>query len=427
MTKYRFRYDARGASLEPALAQISAQTRAASPVGDKVAPAEAALAPWRQAVTVVNELRMWLDEHPDFGLDMTILEEREVLLPPPNWTYVAAEAAALARHGGRAWDVPTDAVEALMKYVDMLAARQHVVEFAAQLAAMASGASVEPTPAQRMRAALRALPQRVAIGDVTFDPLPWLLQERRIREWLELLRSRCDSLQQTALRSDWAAEERDSWQEWERRFRKYPRTGRNFQTRFRDILLRTRGAGPPVLFRNDLQRMTLREWSEAYLHSVRGKLPGPSQVPVPQWVRGEIYRVLLDRPATTLLIVGATDAPLSAQWLPSDKNGSFWVNGANVREFLQAFPEIGKAEIIVAFEVFGDAEVIARSVGADPPALNVLGSRFDGNPGTYVYMGKEKLPANVTPALPYVENPKDVDDAIAKVRALRARRSSSAK
>lgn len=428
MTKYRFRYDARGASLEPTPAQVPAKVRAASTAGDAHAAAEAAPPLWGKAVTVVNELRLWLEEHPDFGLDMTILEEREVLLAPPNWRYVASEALALGSLGDRIGNVPSD-MEALMKYADMLASRQPFIDVALQTAALASGASTEATPDQQMRAALRALPKGGVIEDLTFKPLPPLLEDGRGDEWLELLRSVCDPLRrQTAVPNDWAAEERHSWQDWKSRFQKYRRKPRNFPAFMRDVLLRTRGAGPPVLFRDELQRMTLREWSEAYLQSVRRKLPGSSEVPVPEWVRGEIYTVLLERRATTLLIVGATETPLAAHWLPSRENGSFWIDSRNMREFPSAFPEIGNAQIIVAFEVIGDAEVIARAVVTEPPTLNLLRVTFDPRRATYVYIGKERLPANVTPALPYVENPKDVDDAIAKARALfTVRRSPSAK
>ncbi len=168
--------------------------------------------------------------------------------------------------------------------------------------------------------------------------------------------------------------------------------------------------------------MTIREWTDALLTTIAGKLPPPSVVAVPKWVRPEIERELLTDRKVVLVIVGAGESSPSAQWLPSERHGVLWIDPTRVAQFRASPLTLFGRDCIVAFEVTGDAETVGRAVRSEPPAKSILDLKFVNSRTTYVYLGSEKLPTNVTPKLPYVENPTGVDDAIAKARALGAGR-----
>jgi hypothetical protein len=416
MTKFRFRFDARGAPLDvvqPQLAEL-AELAEALPRVVAVEPQKVALP--HPAIAVVRELEAWIDDHPEFGLDMSLLEERGVLLAPPHWSYVVDTLGA-----GVYTD---DDRQTLDKYARMLAEREAELDEALQVAAAASVASRSSEPADRFRDALRALPTGgVVVRDredfPVPEPLQLLLHERRAAEWAEMVKAQCAAIERAAreLKLDWKNEEEQAWKKWKERFRKYRRLRRNFEMNMTDLLLRTRGAGPAALFRNDLLQMTLREWSDAWLVAIQGKLPPPSQLPVPSWVGEEISRELFKVSPTFLLIVGTPSGSSSSQWLPSQKNGCLWLD-ATVDPSLNRLPIVVRREAIIAFEVAGSIDEIGRAVRANPPALSMMLPSL-GSSTAAVFFGKDKLPSEIVPVLAYIENPKDADDLVSKVRALK--------
>lgn len=428
MTKYRFHFDPRGAPLATSQlkAAVAARATAAGALND--APA----AP-RSPVEVVNELRAWMEEHPDFGLDMNILEERQVLLAPPPWSYVVDLAASLTAAQASPQTALTDEWQTVEKYVRMLGEREDLLNEALMLAAAASVASTSRDSAERMRSALRALPKggRMAEEEVkrllALPPLlgPRLLH-RKAREWADDIRNLCGAIVKAAEENepDWKIEEEQSWEEWHGRFQKHGRRRQNFDVNARDLLLRTRSAGPAALFRNELLQMTVREWTDAFVAASARTLPPPSQTLVPEWVVDVARRELIAERGTLLLIVGASASSPTAQWLPSQKNDCLWVEGSSIERLANGLHPFSSPIAFIALEVVGDVNTISTTV-LSPAMERVRLNRTFVYPREFLFLGHEKLPSHITPALPYIESPRDVDDAVAKARTLLRGSSSS--
>ena len=119
----------------------------------------------------MTELKEWLEEHPDFGLDMERLEEREVLITPPHWSYVstapAAPSGAGANTGANIGMSLEEHRQAVQKYARMLGDRQLPLEEALALAAFAGVASTSNDPAEKLRDALKALPKGAKMHPAT--------------------------------------------------------------------------------------------------------------------------------------------------------------------------------------------------------------------------------------------------------------------
>ena len=144
-----------------------------------------------------------------------------------------------------------------------------------------------------------------------------------------------------------------------------------------DLLLRTRRAGPAALFRNELTRMTLREWSEALLIATR-RTEERSELEIPEWVRGEVQQELMRGRKTMLVILGESATSPTAQWLPSKQHGCLWIEAARWFEYYDTL-RLGEPNSLtdairwyVAVEVSGDPDTLAQLVRRD--VLSVFGS-----------------------------------------------------
>jgi hypothetical protein len=452
MAVYRFRYDARGKSLIIAETPIAPAPQP-SPIAPALAPASPAdiaatpttqspLSPeWESVkrtvkiwdpVQIVIDLKEWLEDHPDFGLEMDLLEEREILKTPPHWSYVSDDIEVhRSSHGSSpGWQEQS---RAATQYASMLLDRQAEVEKAVELAAFASVASDNPESDGRMRDALRALPKGGKVDKTIFSELPqpatpFPLMEADVKKWADALLQRYEEIaKQPDKAPDWAAIETANWVTWERRFRGYRKRPRQrpFEVDSADLLLRTRNAGPAVLFRNKLAAMTLREWSNALFISMRHTLPPPSVVTVPSWVRGQIETQLLRDRKSLLVILGDSVTSPSAEWLPSKSNGCLWIakeqwNGGYYAMFRDIRQDA--KDWIFVVELAGDPRMLAVAANQLPvlsTPVNVLGTV------TKAYMAKDKLPPEVTPAVPFVDDPKSVDDLFSRIEALTVRSQSA--
>ncbi|HET8797616.1 MAG TPA: hypothetical protein VFO89_08015, partial [Thermoanaerobaculia bacterium] len=229
----------------------------------------------RSPVEVVNELRAWMEEHPDFGLDMNILEERQVLLAPPPWSYVVDLAASLTAAQASPQTALTDEWQTVEKYVRMLGEREQQLNESLALAAAASVASTSSDPAEKMRDALRALPKGGTMPPEEAKKLlarPPLLQptllQRQARKWADTVHDVCAAVRKAFQENqpEWKFEEWESWNEWRERLQKQASPAQSFAVNARDLVLRTRRAGPPgALFRNEILEMTVRDWTIALL------------------------------------------------------------------------------------------------------------------------------------------------------------------
>lgn len=410
MTTYRFRFDARGMKVEDP-AQVAAKGLAAS-----VADGTLTAAPPDPAV-VVNELGHWLDMHPDFGLDLRLLEEREVLLTPPSWISVTRFAASLLGKEVAEPGTEEDRRQAVEKYVEMLGSREQVLNYALALAAYASLASTATDPAAQTQDALRALPKGAKMDPASsvsipaLPTLPSLLAEGKAREWIEAAHARHNLILKSTPVPDLDLIEAESWKTWQKRLSEFRRSRRSFAMNREDLLLRTRSAGPARLFWNELAQMPLSKWTEALLTASRN-------TDVPPWVRREVEAELVTGRNTVLIIVGDSESSPTAAWLPSRKAGSLWVARARWQEAFDALPAnalIAAGTLILAIEVGGDPDAVTKLIGHHPGA--VLGRTPAPLPYA-VYLGKDKLPPQATPSVPYIEGAKDVDDVITKVAAV---------
>jgi hypothetical protein len=383
-------------------------------------------------VTGVSELKEWMEEHPDFGMDMELLEDRGVLLTPPHWSYVSKRPAALANDNADATSLE-DHRQAVRKYARMLAERQHIMEHALDAAAYVSVASMSNDPAERLRDALRALPKdgRADVPRIQSLPdLPLLLKDGRTREWADALRERNQGVVNSQVVPIWTEVEERSWATWRKRLQQYRGGGRRrFDVDLDDLLLRTRRAGPAALFSNDLDQMTLREWTEALLAAVR-RAEERSALKIPDWVEGVVREELIMAPKLLLILGESTTSP-TAQWLPSKRHSSLWIERTRWFEYYDAL-RLGVPDSLpavrryVAVEVSGDPDALTQAVRRDvsmafgsPPALPV------GRDLSFAYLGREKLPTQATPVVPYVENAKGVDETIVRLDLLRPGQSAS--
>jgi hypothetical protein len=426
MARYRFRFDAKGMELDDVERSSSIRGSpmpGASAVQDASSPAGGAstTSPPDPAATL-GELRAWLEDHPWFGLDMEILEEREVLLAPPHWSYVstppAPDAVSVEDHR-----------QAVRKYARMLADREFIIDDALELAAFASVASLSNDPGERLRDALRALPKgdRQRMQGVPRSPrLPLLLKAGKSREWAEAVQKRHMEIVSATPWREWRDVEEASWKTWKERLQQY-RSGRpRFDVDANDLLLRTRRTGPPALFRHELGQMTLKEWSEALLAALR-RNEERSALEIPDWVRLDVERELITGRTTLLVILAESATSPTAQWLPSKRHGSLWIERTRWFEYYDAL-RLGESESLwnavrwyVAVEVSGNPEVLAQAVRQD-----VLAAAFGSPPvlprshvqAAYAYLGREKLPTQVTPVVPYLEGVKGVDETITRLELL---------
>jgi len=123
-----------------------------------------------------------------------------------------------------------------------------------------------------------------------------------------------------------------------------------------------------------------------------------------------------------LIIAGQSSVSPTAQWLPSHTYGCLWVKRVTDFMILPHFappdPLTRAANVIVAVEVAGDLEAIVQTVRRDPRGLVGLPPYVITDNVTYFYLGTDKLPPSATPVVPYVDNARDVDDAVHKIQAL---------
>jgi hypothetical protein len=450
MARYRFRFDAKGLELdrdEPAPAvpsaaiEPSSQGAVAAPEGASPPRPLTGAASRPDPATVVTELKEWLEEHPGFGLDMERLEEREVLITPPHWSYVSTAPSAPsgtgANIGANIGMSPEEHRQAVRKYARMLGDRQLPLEEALALAAFAGVASTSNDPAEKLRDALKALPKGAKMHLATMlesipdgmsrllkERLPPLLKQGKAREWAGEVLHRHEEIVSSTPEPEWVRLEAANWEKWRERFQLYRRRRRDFDLDVNDLLLRTRRAGPAALFRNELARMTLREWSEALLIATR-RTEERSELEIPEWVLSEVQQELMRGRKTMLVILGESATSPTAQWLPSKQHGCLWIEAARWFEYYDAL-RLGEPNSItdairwyVAVEVSGDPDTLAQLVRRDvvsvfgsPPAVPVAPEV------KFAYLGKEKLPTQVTPIVPYLENVKGVDEAIGKLDIL---------
>ena len=424
MSVFRFNFDAQGMEIEHGPVAVPVGVPAAAPApesrqqkaGGGSKPHRAAPRGSAERPSVVHELHEWLEHHPDFGFDMEILEQLKVLLVPPHWSYVstppARDAAAVEDHR-----------QAVQKYGKMLGDRQKFIEDGMTLAAWASMASWAARPAERVRDALRALPEGAAVPRVPGElwqllsqELPFSLKSGEVQPWAEALQKRIEHIVASAKKPDWDELELESWESWQHRLQRYHAARQDFPVEMTDLLLRTRRSGPAELFRNEMTQMTLREWTRALLKAIV-----PSRTGVPPWVRSEVEKELWGGRATVLIVIAESINSPTAQWLPSKQFGSLWVERAGWPDLFQALKLDGpnpfsSGRMIVAVEVSGDLETMSQvkpsaflGVAAQGPVAEIL---------QWAYVGKEKLPPTVTPLVAYIENAKGIDDAVARLDRL---------
>ncbi len=408
MTRFRFRFDAQGMNLDvPKPAVIVA----AAPIA-----LDAVETPPDPAV-VVTELKEWLDAHHDFGLDMSLLEQQEVLLAPPHWSYVSRAASSLLGRELAEPGTEEDRRQAVQKYVEMLAAREEILNYALAIAAYASTVAIGRDPAQRMRNALMALPKGAKMDPSFFEtgpllrPLPRLLAQGKAKQWADAVLARHEEIVDTTPHPPMPAVEEAGWKTWQKRLSDFHHSRRSFPVDENDLLLRARSAGPAALFWNELDQMPLRKWTDALLAASRS-------TDVPPWVRREVEMELVTDRKTVVIIVGDSESSPTAGWLPSKNVGSLWVARARWEEAYDALPAKPLREAaasVLAMEVAGDPDAVTQLITRHPSG--VIG-RIPSPAPFQVYLGKDKLPPQATPMVPYIEGAKDVDDVITKIAAL---------
>jgi hypothetical protein len=444
MPTYRFLYDARGKSLiavPPPVAPAPQAPVVAAPQPTVVTSAiesvvkeTRAAMPESDPIQTVIDLKEWLEDHPDFGLEMDLLEEREVLKTPPHWRYVSNEIEVRRSNpsGDPNWEEQRRAAEV---YVAMLRERQAAVEDAVELAAFASVASLKSEPDRRMHDALRALPKAGKVDQKIFTeiPTPNVIQPsltlEHVDKWADALLERYEQIVKSMLTPVWKSVEIDSWQTWENRFRAYRKRGRRrpFEVDQNDLWLRTRGTGPAALFRNELAQMSLREWTDALWASMVRTLPPPSVLSIPDWVRGQIETELLGGRKTLIMIVGDSATSPSSQWLPSKLNGCLWIAKDRWKEYYPSYwHNIAKdaTHWIFVVELSGDPKSLAMAA-SQHPRLSISTPTNSNGVVTMAYMARDKLPPEVTPVVPYVDNPKNVDDLVSRIESLIGRSQSA--
>jgi hypothetical protein len=458
VTRYRFKFDSTGASIA---VSPPAPVHAAAPAAVLPVPAPAAAAPAaalpsakaerideglpsaQESIALIDELARSLEEDGNLPLDMALLEDREVLLTPPHWTFVADTARrAVGRNANVAQGavVLDDHIQNLRKYAGMLQAREQILDRILSLVAVASGASLSTEPIEQVRDAIRALPKGESDWGRLLDmkpSLPVSLRSGRVKDWTEAVRARHDEVRSRKNQFDWHQVEERGWDTWRKRLQQYRRGRPKFDVDQADVLLRTRGVGPAIFFRNDLGAMTLKEWSDALIAGLHREQTH-SQVLIPAWVSEEARQELFDERKTLLIVIGRPEHSSAAGWLPSKRYGCFWISQSDSSS-ISRLPDtladlrvpLTVIRVFVTVEVAGEGEQLAKAVHRSSDYERVALSVWERLRATFgpslpeyeaprhlAYLGAGKLPPGVTPSLAYLENPKGVDAVVQRLEAL---------
>src|SRR5262249_42924468 len=116
--RYRFRFDATGMEVQeipPTQVVPGAAPMSVAPASSGGSSATALTEQQLEPARMLNELIEWLDENASFGLNMDLLEQREILITPPNWSYIVRAVRGLLGKDPVDQAVRTDYVQAVRR------------------------------------------------------------------------------------------------------------------------------------------------------------------------------------------------------------------------------------------------------------------------------------------------------------------------
>lgn len=393
---------------------------------------------------VVRALATWFEQNPAFGLDLSILERAGILPPTPEWSYIRGALERIASAASQ--DRQGEDEILIRRYGETLLQRLPQVEDALFSASFASAASQGLTPAEHLGDGLRAVarvgvvkPADIRLRFPALPSFPTSLADKPL-ELGPQIQSRHQQIRAAVKVTidDMKPLADRAWSAWRGRFNEWLTQGAlAFPAIPEDLLLASNGTPPASLLFNDLNRMTLKLWSEALLasaipdwFSVIGLaalgFPQPANellkiLPssdVASAVRYEWTQRLLDMQTETsasrrVLVLADNLAQLSSGWFPMPGAPALWLPQASVEEMVNTMPRAVEAFSgqfdAVLIEVSVSPQHLAKRIARDPrhSLPNAL-SRIGGPKAAIAYFGPSAMPRDATPAVPYLGAPANV-------------------